>query len=88
MKKMKQIIKLLLLVFIASSCTKEKEIISPSILVRQLCCPEVYYAEILHKEMYSIGDTIRIQYNQMPRHEYAYPNTFRHKYVTVVIVKL
>ena len=85
---MKQIIKLLLLVFIASSCTKEKEIISPSILVRQLCCSEIYYAEILHKEMHSIGDTIRIQYNQMPRHEYAYPNTFRHKYVTVVIVKL
>lgn len=85
---MKMLLFSTLLVFITSSCTKKEEIISPSVLVRQLCCPEVYYAEILHKEMHSIGDTIRIQYNQMPRHEYAYPNTFRHKYVTVVIVKL
>lgn len=88
MKKMKQIIKILLLVFIASSCTKEEEIISPSVLVKEICCSPIYYAEILHKEMYKVGDTIRITYNQMPRHEYAYPNSMRYKYTTVVITKL
>ena len=77
-----------LLAVIASSCTKKEEIPQPSVLVRQLCCPEIYYAEILHKNLYKVGDTIRITYNQMPRHEFAYPNSFRYKYVTVVIVKI
>lgn len=77
-----------LLVFITSSCTKEEEIISPSVLVKELCCSPIYYAEILHKELYSVGDTIRITYNQMPKHEYAYPNSFRNKYTTVVIKKI
>jgi hypothetical protein len=77
-----------LLAVIASSCAKQEEIPQPSVLVRQLCCPEIYYAEILHKNLYKVGDTIRITYNQMPRHEFAYPNSFRYKYVTVVIVKI
>ena len=85
---MKTLFFFILLAISASSCTKEEEIPQPSVLVKQLCCPEVYYAEILHKQMYKVGDTIRITYNQMPRHEYAYPNSFRHKYVTVVIVKI
>jgi hypothetical protein len=68
------------------SCNKE-EIVTPSVLVKPICCSEIYYAEILHKEMYSVGDTIRITYNQMPKHELAYPNSFRNKYTTVVIIK-
>ena len=83
---MKQIIKILLLVFIASSCTKKEEIISPSVLVKEVCCSPIYYAEILHKEMYKVGDTIRIIYNQMPKHELAYPSSQRYKYTTVVII--
>jgi hypothetical protein len=85
---MKTLLFCILLAISASSCTKEEEIPQPSVLVRQLCCPEIYYAEILHKQMYKVGDTIRIIYNQMPKHEYAYPNSFRHKYVTVIIVKI
>ena len=84
---MKMLLFCTLLVFITSSCTKE-EIISPSVLVKEICCSPIYYAEILHKEMYKIGDTIRITYNQMPKHELAYPNSMRYKYTTVVIVKL
>jgi hypothetical protein len=85
---MKTLLICTLLAVIASSCTKEEEIPQPSVLVRQLCCPEIYYAEILHKNLYKVGDTIRIIYNQMPKHEYAYPNSFRYKYVTVIIVKI
>jgi hypothetical protein len=74
-----------LLVFITSSCTEE-EIISPSVLVKETCCSPIYYAEILHKEMYKVGDTIRITYNQMPKHEYAYPHVKHVNYTTVVII--
>ncbi len=81
---MKIVISLLLLV-IASSCTKE-EIITPSVLVKETCCSPIYYAEILHKEMYKVGDTIRIIYNQMPKHENAYPNPRHTSYTTVVII--
>lgn len=85
MKKM-NLIKLLLLVFITSSCAKEQEIVSPSILVKEVCCSPIYYAEILHKDMYKIGDTIRITYNQMPKHEWAYPHVKHVQYTTVVII--
>jgi hypothetical protein len=85
---MKTLLFCTLLAVVASSCAKKKELITPSVLVKETCCSPIYYAEILHKELYSVGDTIRIIYNQMPRHEYAYPNSFRYKYVTVVIVKI
>jgi hypothetical protein len=74
-------------IFILSSffsCQKE-ELINPGVLVKE--SGSKYYAEILHKELYEVGDTIRIQYNQMPRHQLAYPNKRRNEYVTVVIVK-
>ena len=85
---MKTLLSCILLVLIASSCTKNEELITPSVLVKETCCSPIYYAEILHKELYQVGDTIRITYNQMPKHEYAYPNTFRHRYTTVVITKI
>ena len=68
------------------SC-KEEEIVTPSVLVKPIRSSEIYYGEILHKEMYSIGDTIRITYNQMPKHEWAYPNPKHTQYVSVVIIK-
>lgn len=83
---MKSAISLLLLAVIASSCAKEQEIVSPSILVKEVCCSPIYYAEILHKDMFKIGDTIRITYNQMPKHEWAYPNPKHVEYTTVVII--
>jgi hypothetical protein len=75
-----------LLAVIASSCTKDEETITPSVTVKEVCCSPIYYAEILHKEMYKIGDTIRIIYNQMPKHELAYPNPKHTNYTTVVII--
>jgi hypothetical protein len=80
---MKKIISILILGSFFS-CQKE-EPINPGVLVKE--SGSKYYAEILHKELYNIGDSIRIQYNQMPRHELAYPNKRRNEYVTVVIVK-
>ena len=82
---MMKIISLIVLLGLFSSCKKE-EVVQPSALVKQVCCPEVYYAEILHKELYSVGDTIRITYNQMPKHELAYPSSRRYQYTTVVII--
>lgn len=84
---MKKILSLAILIGLFSSC-KEKETITPSVLVKPICCSEIYYGEILHKEMHSIGDTIRIQYNQMAKHEWAYPHPRRYDYVSVVIIKL
>ena len=75
-----------LLAVIASSCTKDKETITPSVTVKEVCCSPIYYAEILHKDMYKVGDTIRITYNQMPKHELAYPNPKNTEYTTVVII--
>jgi hypothetical protein len=75
-----------LLAVIASSCTKEKEVITPSVLVKETCCSPIYYAEILHKDMYKIGDTLRITYNQMPKHEWAYPHPKHVDYTTVVLI--
>jgi len=71
-----------------SSCTKQDDIITPSVLVREVATSPIYYAEILHKNLYKVGDTIRIQYNQMPRHEKAYPSKQRYLYTTVVIIKI
>ena len=75
-----------LLTFIVSSCAKEQEVVTPSVLVKETCCSPIYYAEILHKDMYKVGDTIRIIYNQMPKHELAYPSSQCYKYTTVVII--
>jgi hypothetical protein len=83
---MKTLLFFILLAISASSCTKEEEIVTPSVIVKETCCSPIYYAEILHKEMYKVGDTIRIIYNQMPKHELAYPNPKRYQYTTVVII--
>jgi hypothetical protein len=83
---MKKILSLAILIGLFSC--KEEETITPSVLVKQICCSEIYYAEILHKEMHSVGDTIRIQYNQMPKHQLAYPNPKCYEYVSVVITKI
>ena len=80
--------KKLISIFILSgffSCQKE-ELIEPGVLVKE--SGSKYYAEILHKELYEVGDSIRIQFNQMPRHENAYPSKRRYEYVTVQIVRL
>ena len=76
---------LLLITSLLFSC-KEEEVVTPSVLVKETCCSPIYYAEILHKDMYKVGDTIRIIYNQMPKHELAYPNPKRYQYTTVVII--
>jgi hypothetical protein len=68
-----------------ASCA-EKEIITPSVLVKPVNAPEIYYGEILHKEMYRIGDTLRITYNQMPKHEFAWPHSNHTKFVSVVLI--
>ena len=83
---MKKIIAFAVLIGMVSC--KEEETITPSVLVKPICCSEIYYGEILHKEMYNLGDTIRITYNQMPKHELAYPNPRHTDYVSVVIIKL
>jgi hypothetical protein len=83
---MKTLFSLLILLGLLSSCKKEEETITPSVLVKETCCSPIYYAEILHKDMYKVGDTIRIIYNQMPKHELAYPSSQRYKYTTVVII--
>jgi hypothetical protein len=76
---------LLLITSLLFSC-KEEEVVTPGILVKETCCSPIYYAEILHKDMYKVGDTIRITYNQMPKHEYAYPHVKHVSYTTVVII--
>jgi hypothetical protein len=82
---MKKLFVILSLVGLAS-CAKE-EIVDPGVLVKEVCCPEIYYAYLLHPEKHSVGDTVRIQYNDMPRHQKSYPSTARYGYTTVVIVK-
>lgn len=69
-----------------ASCTKDKETITPSVLVKPISGSEVYYAEILHKEIYRIGDTLKIKYNNMPHHELAYPHPHMNKLVSVVLI--
>ncbi len=86
MKFLRNFSKFFLLLIIITSCAKEQEIVSPSVLVKEVCCSPIYYAEILHKDMYKVGDTIRIIYNQMPKHEYAYPHVKHVNYTTVIII--
>ena len=80
---MKKIISIL---FVAGffSCQKE-EAITPGIIVKESGVN--YYAEILHKELFEVGDSIRIQYNQMPKHPHSYPSKRRNEFVKVVIVR-
>lgn len=78
---------IILLALGLASCNKE-DVINPSVLVKETCCAPIYYAEIIHKNLYKVGDTLRIQYNQMPFHELSYPSKQRHLYTTVVIVKI
>jgi hypothetical protein len=68
-----------------ASCS-DKETITPSVLVKPISAPEIYYAEIIHKEMYKVGDTMRITYNQMAKHEFAWPHPSHTKYVSVVLI--
>jgi hypothetical protein len=82
---MKKLFVILSLVGLAS-CNQAEQI-TPGVMVKEVCCPEIYYAEILHAEKHSVGDTVRIQYNDMPRHQKSYPSTARYGYTTVVIVK-
>ena len=83
--KTNMIFKFVILLGLLFSC-KEKETITPSVTVKEVCCSPIYYAEILHKEMFNVGDTIRITYNQMPKHQMAYPNPKNTEYTTVVII--
>jgi len=46
-----------------------------------------YYAEILHKQLFKVGDTLTITYNEMPRHPHSYPSKRRNEFVKVVIVR-
>jgi hypothetical protein len=78
--------KLFVILFALASCNQAEQI-TPGVMVKEICCSEIYYAEILHAEKHSVGDTIRIQFNQMPRHEKSYPSKQRYAYTTVVIVK-
>lgn len=82
---MKKIIYTALCIAALISC-KEQEQPTPGILVKETCCAPVYYAEIQNKSLYRIGDTVRIKYNQMPRHELAFPNPRMNEFTTVVIL--
>lgn len=80
---MKKIISIL---FLAGffSCQKE-EAITPGIIVKESGVN--YYAEILHKELFRVGDTLTITYNEMPKHKYSYPSSKRNEFVKVVIIR-
>ena len=83
---MKKIISILILGSFFS-CQKE-EAITPNysgLVVKE--SGSNYYAEILHKELFEVGDTIRIQYNQMPKHQFAYPSKRRNEYTKVLIIR-
>lgn len=82
---MKKLIIAIAALSLLASCA-EQEIVTPSVLVKPVTGPEIYYAEIQHKKMYKVGDTLRITYNQMPKHEYAYPHPHHTKYVSVVLI--
>jgi len=82
---MKTLIIALTSLSLLASCA-EKETVTPSVLVKPVDAPEIYYGEILHKEMYKVGDTLRITYNQMPKHEYAWPHSNHTKFVSVVLI--
>ena len=83
---MKKLILAITALCLFASCTKEKETVVPSVLVKPISGPEIYYAEILHKEMFEVGDTLRIIYNNMPYHELSYPHPDMNKFVSVVLI--
>ena len=83
---MKKIISILVLGSFFS-CQKE-EAISPNysgLVVKE--SGSNYYAEILHKQLFQVGDTLTITYNEMPKHPHSYPSKRRGEYVKVVIVR-
>jgi hypothetical protein len=82
---MKKLIIAIASLSILASCA-EQEVVTPSVLVKPVNAPEIYYGEILHKNMYKVGDTLRITYNQMPKHEWAWPHANHTKYVSVVLI--
>lgn len=82
---MKKLIVSIVSLSILASCAKE-EFVTPSVLVKPITGSEVYYAEIQHKQMYNVGDTLRITYNSMPQHEYAYPHPNHTNFVSVVLI--
>ena len=80
---MKKIISILILGSFFS-CQKE-EAITPGIIVKESGVN--YYAEILHKELFEVGDSIRIQFNQMPKHPHSYPSKRNTEYTKVLIIR-
>ena len=80
---MKKIISILILGSFFS-CQKE-EVINPGIIVKESGVN--YYAEIVNKELFEVGDSIRIQYNEMPRHPHSYPSKRRNEYIKVLIIR-
>jgi hypothetical protein len=80
---MKKIISILILGSFFS-CQKE-EAIKPGIIVKESGVN--YYAEIVNKELFEVGDSIRIQYNEMPRHPHSYPSKRRNEYTKVLIIR-
>lgn len=80
---MKKIISIL---FLAGffSCQKE-EAITPGVIVKESGVN--YYAEIVNKELFEVGDSIRIQYNQMPNHPHSYPSKRNTEYTKVLIIR-
>ena len=83
---MKKLITAIASLSILASCAEEKETITPSVIVQPVGVSEKYYAEIIHKNMFSVGDTMRITYNQMGKHEFAWPHPYHTKYVSVVLI--
>jgi hypothetical protein len=83
---MRKLILAISAISLLASCAKEKEIVTPSVIVQPVGVSEKYYAEIIHKNMFSVGDTIRITYNQMGKHEFAWPHPMHTKYVSVVLI--
>jgi hypothetical protein len=82
---MKKLILAISTISILASCAKE-EIVTPSVIVQPVGVSEKYYAEIIHKNMFSVGDTIRITFNQMAKHEFAWPHPNHTKFVSVVLI--
>lgn len=83
---MKKIISILILGSFFS-CQKE-EAIAPNysgLVVKE--SGSNYYAEILHKNLFEVGDTLTITYNEMPKHKYSYPSSKRNEYVKVLIIR-
>jgi hypothetical protein len=69
------------------SCKKDKPILPnySGLVVKE--SGSNYYAEILHKSLFKVGDTLTITYNEMPRHPHSYPSKRRNEFVKVVIIR-